>query len=98
MCVCVCVSVCVYVCEREREALVCSTETQGEQKRCGTHFYNGGTATTELKVCLNDPVLLACVNRRPNGMQARFIGQREGALLLFVTEICISNSNILPLS
>ena len=45
--------------------------------------------TTELKVFVTIPVLLARVNRRPE-MQAWFISQREGVLFPFITELAFS--------
>ena len=53
--------------ERERERLSmnsCSTENQRQQKICGNQFITVAL-TKELKVYVTDPVLLACVNRRP---------------------------------
>ena len=43
--------------------------------------------TTTLTVSVTDPVLITGVNRKPSGMRAGFINQREGALFVFITQI-----------
>ena len=94
LCVFVCVStVSVFVShfERERERgnhnLWTTAALRINANRKGAAPILQWWPTTQLEVCVPDPVVLAHVNRRPSGMQAWFISQQEGALSLFSTEI-----------